>query len=101
MVPETPADKNVPFFEVGSCSWGTYWQFRPGRFLIRFLQVIYEGHSRLLIMRKINKFSLYSQYYYDNPNSTYHRISYSLVQCVFVVLKFTTQTYTPLLNCLS
>ena len=61
MVPETPADKNVPFFEVGSCSWGTYWQFRLGRFLIRFLQVIYEGHNRLLIMRKINKFSLYSQ----------------------------------------
>ena len=41
MVPETPADKKVPFFEVGSCSWGTYWQFRPGRFLIRFLQVIF------------------------------------------------------------
>ena len=40
MVRETPADKKVPFFEVGSCSWGTYWQFRPGRFLIRFLQVI-------------------------------------------------------------
>ena len=41
MVPETPADKNVPFFEVGSCSWGTYWQFRLGTFLIRFLQVIF------------------------------------------------------------
>ena len=40
-VPETPADKKVPFFEVGSCSWGTYWQFRLGRFLIRFLQVIF------------------------------------------------------------
>ena len=24
MVPETPADKKVPFFEVGSCSRGTY-----------------------------------------------------------------------------
>ena len=41
MVPETPADKKVPFFEVGSCSWGTYWQFRLGRFLIRFLHVIF------------------------------------------------------------
>ena len=41
IVPETPADKKVPFFEVGSCSWGTYWQFRLGRFLIRFLQVIF------------------------------------------------------------
>ena len=62
MVPETLADKKVPFFEVGSCSWGTYWQFRLGRFLIRFLQVIfYEGHNRLLIMRKINKFSVRSQ----------------------------------------
>ena len=39
MVPETPTDKKV-FFEVGSCSWDTYWQFRLGRFLIRFLQVI-------------------------------------------------------------
>ena len=39
MVLETPADKKV-FFEVGSCSWDTYWQFRLGRFLIRFLQVI-------------------------------------------------------------
>ena len=38
---------------------------------------------------------------YDNPNKTYYRISYSLVQYVFVVLKFTTQSYTPLLNCLS
>ena len=39
MVPETPTDKKVPFFEVGSCScsWGTYWQFRLGR----FLQVIF------------------------------------------------------------
>ena len=42
MVPETLADKKVPFFEVGSCSWGTYLQFRLGRFLIRFLQVIFE-----------------------------------------------------------
>ena len=41
MVLETPADKKVPFFEVGSCSWGTYWQFRLGRFLIRFLKVIF------------------------------------------------------------
>ena len=41
MVPETPAYKKVPFFEVGSCSWGTYWQFRLGRFLIRVLQVIF------------------------------------------------------------
>ena len=41
IVPETPADKKVPFFEVGSCSWGTYWQFRLGRFLIRFLHVIF------------------------------------------------------------
>ena len=41
MVLETPADKKVPFFEVGSCSWGTYWQFRLVRFLIRFLQVIF------------------------------------------------------------
>ena len=41
MVPETPADKKVPFFEVGSCSWGTYWQFRLGRFLIKFLQVFF------------------------------------------------------------
>ena len=58
MVPETVADKKVPFLEVGSCSWGTYWQFR----LIRFLQVIfYEGHNRLLIMRKVNKFSARSQ----------------------------------------
>ena len=40
MVPDTPADKKVPFFEVGSCSWFTYWQFRLDRFLIRFLQVI-------------------------------------------------------------
>ena len=38
LVPETPADK--VYFEVGSCSWDTYWQFRLGRFLIRFLQVI-------------------------------------------------------------
>ena len=42
------ADKKVPFFEVGSCSWGTYWQFNL-------------GYNRLLIMRKINKFSVYSQ----------------------------------------
>ena len=35
------ADKKFPFFEVGSCSGGTYWQFRLGRFLIRFLQVIF------------------------------------------------------------
>ena len=35
------ADKKVPFFEVGSCSWGTYWQFRLGRFLIKFLQVFF------------------------------------------------------------
>ena len=41
MVPETSADKNVPFFEVGSCSWDTYWKFRLGTFLIRFLQVIF------------------------------------------------------------
>ena len=42
MVPETPADKKVPFFEVRSCSGGTYWQFRLGRFfIIRFLQVIF------------------------------------------------------------
>ena len=41
MVLETPPDKKIPFFEVGSCSWGTYWQFRPGRFLIRFLKVIF------------------------------------------------------------
>ena len=41
MVLETPADKKVPFFEVGSCGCGTYWQFRPGTFLIRFLQVIF------------------------------------------------------------
>ena len=41
VVPETPADKKVRFFEVGSCSWGTYWQLRLGRFLIRFLQVIF------------------------------------------------------------
>ena len=41
MVPETPADKKIPFFELGSCSWGTYWQFRLGRFLFRFLQVIF------------------------------------------------------------
>ena len=40
MVTETPADKKVPFFKVGSCSWGTYWHFRLGRSLIRFLQVI-------------------------------------------------------------
>ena len=40
MVRETPGDKKVPFFEVGSCSWGTYWQFRLGRFLIRFLRLI-------------------------------------------------------------
>ena len=62
MVPETPADKKVPFFEVGSCSWGTYWQFRLGRFLIKFLQVFFKKeHNRLLITRKINKFSVYSQ----------------------------------------
>ena len=62
MVPETPADKKVPFFEVGSCSWGTYWQFRLGRFLIKFLQVFFKKeHNRLLITRKINKFSGYSQ----------------------------------------
>ena len=24
MVPETPADKKIPFFELGSCFWGTY-----------------------------------------------------------------------------
>ena len=41
MVPEMLVDKKVPFFEVGSCSWGTYWQFRLGRFLIRFLRVIF------------------------------------------------------------
>ena len=41
IVLETPAEKKVPFFEVGSCSWGTYWQFRLGRFLISFLQVIF------------------------------------------------------------
>ena len=41
MVPETPTDKKVPFFEVLSCSWGTCWQFRLGRFLIMFLQVIF------------------------------------------------------------
>ena len=41
MVPEMLANNKVPFFEVGSCSWGTYWQFRLGRFLIRFLQVIF------------------------------------------------------------
>ena len=41
MVPETSADKKIPFFELGSCSWGTYWQFRLGRFLFRFLQVIF------------------------------------------------------------
>ena len=41
MVPKTPADEKVPFFEVGSYSWGTYWQFRLGRFLIRFFQVIF------------------------------------------------------------
>ena len=41
MVPETSADKKVPFFEVVSCSWGTYWQFRLGRFLIRFLKIIF------------------------------------------------------------
>ena len=35
------ADEKVPFFEVGSCPWGTYWQFGLGRFLIRFLQVIF------------------------------------------------------------
>ena len=36
------ADKKVPFFEAGSCSGGTYWQFRLGRFfIIRFLQVIF------------------------------------------------------------
>ena len=36
------ADKKFPFFEVGSCSGGTYWQFRLGRFfIIRFLQVIF------------------------------------------------------------
>ena len=40
MVPETPTDKKVPFFLGGSCCWGTYWQFRLVRFLIRFLQVI-------------------------------------------------------------
>ena len=28
------ADKKVAFFEVGYSSWGTYWQFRLGRFLI-------------------------------------------------------------------
>ena len=41
MVLETPAEKKVRFFEVGSCPWGTYWQCRLGRFLIRFLQVIF------------------------------------------------------------
>ena len=41
MVLETPADKKVPFFEVASCSWGTYWRFWLGRLLIRFLQVIF------------------------------------------------------------
>ena len=35
------ANKKVPFYEVGYCSWGTYWQFTLGRFLIRFLQVIF------------------------------------------------------------
>ena len=36
------ADKKVPFFEVGSCSGGTYWQFRLGRFfIITFLEVIF------------------------------------------------------------
>ena len=61
LVPETPADKKVPFFEAGSCSWGTYWQFRLGRVLIFFLQVILMKDiiARLLIMRKINKSSVY------------------------------------------
>ena len=36
------ADKKFPFFEVGSCSGGTYWQFRLGRFfIITFLEVIF------------------------------------------------------------
>ena len=36
------ADKKVPFFEVCSCSGGTYWQFRLGRFfIITFLEVIF------------------------------------------------------------
>ena len=48
MVAEMPTDKKVRYFEVGSCSWGTYWQFKL-------------GYNRLLIMRKINKFSVYSQ----------------------------------------
>ena len=48
LVAEKPADRKVRFFEVGSCSWATYWQLKL-------------GHNRLLIMRKINKFSVYSQ----------------------------------------
>ena len=48
IVAEMPTDKKVRFFEVGSCSRGTYWQFNL-------------GYNRLLIMRKINKFSVYSQ----------------------------------------
>ena len=49
MVAETPADKKVPFFEVGSCSWGTYWQSRLGRFLIRFLQVFFDFFVKHII----------------------------------------------------
>ena len=43
------ADKKVPFFEVGSCSWGTYWQSRLGRFLIRFLQVFFDFFMKDII----------------------------------------------------
>ena len=46
IVAEMLTDKKVRFFEVGSCSWSTYWQL---------------GYNRLLIMRKINKFPVYSQ----------------------------------------
>ena len=45
MVAETPADKKVRFFEVGSCSWGTYWQSRLGR----FLQVFFDFFMKDII----------------------------------------------------
>ena len=73
------------FFEVwqnekGSCSWGTYWQFRLStswihrissrRFLIRFLQVIFMKEIIVcwLWEKYINFVFIHN---YDNHNKTY------------------------------